>query len=834
MTTPLKLAALAVCLSTVNAHLSTLHAQGTAFTYQGQMNDGANPAAGIYDLRFAIYDAAGGGTPQGVAITNTATAVSNGLFTATLDFGSQFPGANRWLEIAVRTNGGGAFFTLAPRQALTPAPYAITAGRVVSGGLSAGTYSSALTLNNPGNSFAGTFTGNGANVTNVNAAALNGLTSAGFWKTNGNAGAGGAFLGTTDNQPVEVKVNGQRALRLLPASHSVALSPNLVVGDSGNVLAGSASGAGILGGWDQFTDFGASGSVIGGGHSNRIGNNASFGVISGGERNALGLGAGHSVVAGGRGNSLESGAFASSILGGSDNRISATLGNVVIAGGSRNSVTGQLHTASIGGGRDNLIGLSGFGAAIPGGSENYAGGANSLAAGFRARAEHDETFVWADGPANGFTSTGAGQFLVKAGGGVGINTNNPDGAALAVNGNSALSGKLLVSGNVGIGVSNPATALHVQSSSNECEISLQSGDTGGRRWTLQSSGTSADPQLDRSFQIIDRSFSRRMLLLGQSGNVALGPFARAQGNYSTAAGYFTTASGGSSTALGNNTTASGSSSTALGNGSTASGDSATSMGYFTTASGAAASALGAYAEATHNNTFVWADGSSSAAYSSTTSNQFNLRAAGGVRLSDNTPGIAFGSTLRQMLNLWSTNYGIGVQASSLYFRCNDAGASDGFIWYRGGAHNDAYANAGGGSELMHLVSGALYVNGTLVSTSDRNAKENFQPVDAKKVLEKVVALPLSEWNYKVDPSQRHLGPVAQDFHAAFGVGPDDKHIATVDADGVALAAIQGLNQKLEEQLRHKDAELQSQQRQIGVLLERLATIEAKLQCSETK
>lgn len=103
-------------------------AQGTAFTYQGRLNAGANPANGIYDLRFGIYDLASGGAQQGNALTNTAVTVENGLFTATLDFGANFPGAARWLEIGVRTNGSGSFVTLAPRQPITPAPYAITAG----------------------------------------------------------------------------------------------------------------------------------------------------------------------------------------------------------------------------------------------------------------------------------------------------------------------------------------------------------------------------------------------------------------------------------------------------------------------------------------------------------------------------------------------------------------------------------------------------------------------------------------------------------------------------------------------------------------------------------
>jgi hypothetical protein len=71
----------------LSAQLSS-QAQGSAFTYQGRLNDGANPATGIYDLRFETYDAPSGGTGQGRAVTNSAVSVSNGLFTVTLDFGA--------------------------------------------------------------------------------------------------------------------------------------------------------------------------------------------------------------------------------------------------------------------------------------------------------------------------------------------------------------------------------------------------------------------------------------------------------------------------------------------------------------------------------------------------------------------------------------------------------------------------------------------------------------------------------------------------------------------------------------------------------------------------
>ena len=85
-------------------------------------------------------------------------------------------------------------------------------------------------------------------------------------------------------------------------------------------------------------------------------------------------------------------------------------------------------------------------------------------------------------------------------------------------------------------------------------------------------------------------------------------------------------------------------------------------------------------------------------------------------------------------------------------------------------------------------------------------------MNAQVVLDKVAALPLSTWKYKSqDASIRHIGPMAQDFKAAFGVGETDTGITTVDADGVALAAIQGLNRKVEEQsaqMKAKDAEIQ--------------------------
>ena len=131
------------------------------------------------------------------------------------------------------------------------------------------------------------------------------------------------------------------------------------------------------------------------------------------------------------------------------------------------------------------------------------------------------------------------------------------------------------------------------------------------------------------------------------------------------------------------------------------------------------------------------------------------------------------------------------------------------------------------------IAGNLFTGGAVNPPSDRNVKKDFAPVDPQEVLRKVAALPLHTWTYTNESAGiRHLGPVAQDFHAAFGVGADDKHIATVDADGVALAAIQGLNEKVEVRsdkaevrIREFEQRLEQKETEITELKARLAALE---------
>jgi hypothetical protein len=133
---------------------------GTAFTYQGNLAAGGQPANGLYDFQFSLLDAATEGNSVAAPLSTNRIEVTGGLFTVSLDFGAGvFGGQARWLQIAVRTNGSGDFTTLAPPQPLTASPFALYA-------LNAD-LSEPIIATNPANQFQGIFAGNGAGLTNL-------------------------------------------------------------------------------------------------------------------------------------------------------------------------------------------------------------------------------------------------------------------------------------------------------------------------------------------------------------------------------------------------------------------------------------------------------------------------------------------------------------------------------------------------------------------------------------------------------------------------------------------------------------------------------------------
>ena len=188
---------------------------GTAFTYQGRLIDNGSPANGAYDMRFTLHSASSGANTQvGGTIQIASVLVTNGLFKEELDFSaSPFDGEDRWLEIGVRPGGStNAFTVLDPRQRLSPSPYAVFAPNAAIATTANGVATSAISatqLNTPGLPATGqvlAYSGTGLVWTNASAAAA-------AWTLNGNSGTtpGVNFLGTSDNQPLEIKVNGARA-----------------------------------------------------------------------------------------------------------------------------------------------------------------------------------------------------------------------------------------------------------------------------------------------------------------------------------------------------------------------------------------------------------------------------------------------------------------------------------------------------------------------------------------------------------------------------------------------------------------------------------------------
>jgi hypothetical protein len=202
--------------------------------------------------------------------------------------------------------------------------------------------------------------------------------------------------------------------------------------------------------------------------------------------------------------------------------------------------------------------------------------------------------------------------------------------------------------------------------------------------------------------------------------------------------------------------------------STASGTFATIPGgYVNSAAGTYSFAAGARASAAQAGTFVWSDGSDGdTILTSTQAYQFLARASGGFTLYTNA-----GST-------------VGAQ----------------------------------------LAAGS----GTWASLSDRNAKTAIVPLDDDGILAKVDALPISRWSYKSEHGVRHVGPMAQDFYAAFKVGEDDRHITSIDEDGVALAAIKALHSENARLRARYTAENATLRRQLATMASSQAVVQREL------
>jgi trimeric autotransporter adhesin len=682
----------------------------TAFTYQGRLSDASAPANGWYDFEFKLFDGANSATQRGATLSQPLVAVSNGLFTVILDFGAQFDGGERWLQIDVQSNGVPPFMTLAPRQQITSAPYAIYTDRagladVANQALSVGINGVSTTSLQP-EAVTGAKIANGNVVRSVNgltdalnlAAGANitlgtvgntlTISGSSAWLLNGNGGTDPVnnFLGTTDNLPLTLRVNNQPVLRLEPD-----ISPRLIGGHSANQMTLSGIWGGTIGGGGTALapnlvtdDYG----TVGGGAGNRAGN--ANGIIDD---------ANHSTVGGGLNNIA--GAPYSTVSGGNGNK--ATGQGAVVSGGSGNAATNS--QATVGGGINNIAGAPY--SAIGGGNGNKATGQDAVVSG---------------GSGNAATN---GQATV--GGGIG---NNALGSGSTVGGGyTNLAGALFST--VGGGGGNKATgqAATVGGGSGNAATNSQAtvgggiGNLAGAPYSTVGGGNG------------NKAMGQDAVVSGGSGNAATNGQATVSGGIGNIAGApVSTVGGGQLNLIG---PASVGASIGGGQNNAASGQYAMIPG------GRENQAFGNYdftagyrAQSTNNGTFVWSDGTGTGAASSV-NNQFVARASGG------------------------------------------------FVFYTGTGSSGAQLAADGTSWAV---------------ISDRNVKKDFAPLDGRRILEKLAALPITQWHYQWEAPEvtPHIGPMAQDFKAAFYPGTDDKSITTQEADGVALAAIQGLNQKLEE------------------------------------
>jgi len=303
--------------------------------------------------------------------------------------------------------------------------------------------------------------------------------------------------------------------------------------------------------------------------------------------------------------------------------------------------------------------------------------------------------------------------------------------------------------------------------------------------------------------------------IGEQSTVGGGYFNQANGAYATVGGgYFNLATNSAATVAG---------------------------GASNRASGGYSFAAGRRAKADHLGAFVWAD-ATDADFASTANNQFLVRAAGGVGINTNAPNAALavdggnsvariavnsnmptanaGLSLRQDgINRWSIAT-VSTDGDLTFFREGAGGGSRLFV--DGGGANAGYVGIGNAAPQhpLHMASGAHVTTGGIwTNASSRQLKADFATIDRTALLESLASLPIETWSYRAeDPAVRHLGPTAEDFYAAFGLGSDRAAIGTADADGVALAAIQALYHLVLAQ----QAQLADQQQRIEALEARLA------------
>ncbi len=590
------------------------------------------------------------------------------------------------------------------------------------------------------------------------------------WGLMGNAGTDPNvnYLGTANNVALEIRVSNSRVMRLEPNSSC----PSVISGHADNAITSDVAGATISGGGGSLND------------QNIVTDN--YGTVSGGMRNRAGDGAGTAsdnlcATVGGGYDNTASGIYAT-IGGGNGNAASgghATVGGgyhndaaggsfVTVGGGYNNDATADY--ATLAGGYDNDA--TGESATIAGGRANDASALYTSVGGGRGNTASRNYATIAGGRANKANShyaTVAGGYVNHAIGlyaSVGGGSDNDATGDYATAAGGRANLASAIYATVGGGRGNTANNSYTTIAGGRANKANTHYATVGGGYANQATGLYASVGGGQSNEATEDCAT----VAGGDDNLADANYATVGGGRAnTSTGYYATVAGGRGNAGNQNyATVSG------GRGNTANGYYATVLGgRENRASGDYSLATGyrAKVDASHDGAMLFADGTA-LSFNSSAANEFAARCTGGAR----------------------------------------------FV--------SAVNGSGTPTAGVTLATGG----GSWSSISDRNAKRDFQAVDKHELLDRLANVPITTWHYKTqDASIRHIGPMAQDFHAAFAVGEDDKHITTIDAHGVALGAIQGLHELLKEkdaQIAAQNGRIEAQKKEISELRARLEKVEA--------
>jgi hypothetical protein len=738
--------------------------QTTAFNYQGVINDSGAAANGPYDFHIVLFDASTNGVQLG-ANYFFSTAVSNGLFSLNLDFGATvFTDADRWLEIQIRGGAGGPEFTvLSPRQKVLSTPYAITArgltGPLPSGGLS-GVYSSPLTLNNSANVFSGRFSGDGSGLTNIS---VPGLSPGAYVMKTGDIMSGNLGFGQTAREMLSFYDDG----RLL---YAMGVQADTLYQRSPGNFAWYANG-----GWAQGQfDPGTGGSRLmtlradaelhlnGPGAGVSLESRSVSGFVTNptlGERWELyadrGAGAASSTFR------LWSGGDLLTVdLSGNASVIGMLTAAGGLWGGSGASSSGVVGANGPGVRPDITVGVYGESTLSNGTGVEGVADTGDKAYGIWGRSLFGYA-GWFDGPVqvNGRGSgSPSGALVVDAPSGDAVVASSHSSGSSGVNASSSAADGIAITatasdptGTAVVGVSGPQSLFNGES------VGVFGGSAAGTGVAGESVAANG---------------------IGVSGVANIGANAKAVFGHSDQgfAGFFEGAVNL--------------------NGAVDIGGQSTFESGAWFKSGAAFNG-----DVSLTNSFLEVRNVYGQSLDYTTIN------GGNINLVSNPGGSAtIASAAIFTVDIVPvppyTEYkgelivqSHGVQSMINFALGDQAGTGVGII--------------GGDRGGMLLDGGGLTVQGTITPLSDRHAKTGFAEINSREILDRVARLPVTTWAYTNSVSVRHIGPVAQDFQAAFNVGADDRHISTTDEGGVALAAIQGLNQKVDDTTRARDVEIQA-------------------------